>query len=157
MITERREYTRIQCAATSLLRFPDGSDLSGLTRDVSFGGAHVDCASPPESIQPSTRSSYVPCTLVLHPDGGDDSLPITLHCHLMYLEGLRAGLRFTGAEEADFTRFRTFLLDHAEDPEVLLEEMRVFPNPAFTRDLGLPAFGHWIRRLLHREQSEQRP
>lgn len=151
-MTERREYTRVRCTAESVLQLPDGATLQGVTRDLSLGGAHMDCAEAPAAAPPGGGAPA--CTLMLSIPGRDATLPVALRCDLVYLEGGRAGLRFTGAEAADFERFRDFLLALADDPQALEQEMRHYPNPVFARGPALPA---WVRRLWRRESPPPSP
>ena len=145
-VLERREYTRIPCTLTATFHLPDGAAVHGTARDLSFGGAWVECAEP---LAMAADALPLPgeCLLALElPDSGT----AVVTCHLVDASGQRAGLRFFRADEADYLKMRRFLLEHSEDPADLLAEMEYFPNPAFSPRDADPPLGHWLRRMMAR-------
>lgn len=141
---ERREYTRLTVDLDSTLRWPDGRMASGRIRDISFGGAYLELAAPP--LAAAAALPVRGCTLMLRLPASE----VTVQGDVVDLAGPRLGLRFTGAEEAEFARLRDYLLASAPDPDALRREVEQSPNPAFSPPLKLPSFQHWIERMRAR-------
>lgn len=149
---ERREYTRISCQVSAVLHLPDDQRQVGVVRDISFGGAYLDCDRK-EACRPTDAPSNI-CTLELHINDGRVTTAVRVRCQVVETQRHRVGLRFTGADPEDYEHLRRFLLRNAEDSAALLEEMRVFPNPAFSEEFHLPGFSHWLKRMLVRLKQQ---
>lgn len=142
-LVERREYTRLVVDIEAVLGQPDGARYAGRVRDISFAGAYLDCddASQEEEAVPVRG-----CVLSLLVDGRP--APVRLRCTIVDRQGGRVGLRFTGAEESDFTVLREYLLSQSSDPDALIREIRDMPNPVFAPPL--PRFANWLSQLVLR-------
>lgn len=149
---ERREYTRITTELSSRVSLPGGAQFTGTTRDLSFGGAYMDCDAPP-GIAPEALPQPEECVLTLGWEIEGRPVSVAIRAHLVELTGPRAGLRFCGAEQADYEHLRGYLLQHAPDYDALLREIQDFPNPAFPAQGPLPAFADWLGRMLERLQN----
>ena len=149
---ERREYTRISCQVDAVLFLPNDQRQQGMVRDISFGGAYLDC-NRRDSCRPSEGPSNI-CTLELRISDARGSGPVRIRCQVVEVLDHRVGIRFTGADAPDYEQLRRFLLRNAENSAALLEEMRVFPNPAFSEEFHLPGFTHWLKRMLERLKQQ---
>ncbi len=145
---ERREYTRIACHVDAVLHLPGEARQHGLVRDISFGGAYLECDRQ-EACQSGDGPSST-CTLEMRITDTPQPTRARIRCQVVEVAPRRVGLRFTGADAGDYEHLRRFLLHGAEDPAALLEEMQVFPNPAFSDEFHLPGFSHWLKRMLER-------
>ena len=142
-LVERREYSRLAVDTAADLVRPDGVRHAGRVRDISFAGAHLDCAAASD---PPVGNTLRGCVLSLHISGR--TRPVQLRCMMVDRQGERVGLRFTGAEEGDYAALREFLLSQSADPEALIREIRDMPNPVFASPL--PRFATWLSQLLRR-------
>ena len=142
-LMERREYTRLVVDIEAVLGQPDGTCYPGRVRDISFAGAYLDCD---DASQGDEAAPMRGCVLSLLVDGRP--APIRLRCIVVDRQGGRVGLRFTGAEESDFTVLREYLLSQSDDPDALTREIRDMPNPVFAPPL--PRFANWLSQLVLR-------
>ncbi len=145
--TERRGYTRIACDVSAELRLPDGTVHTGTVRDISFGGAYLDCDQP-ASVAVQQRAELGDCDLRLSLSVEGQVRPAHIKCLVIESIECRVGLRFTGSNPDEYQHFRAFLLAHAEDPDALRREIQFFPNPAFPMEPAWPAFTDWLKRLF---------
>jgi hypothetical protein len=156
---DQREYTRIECDLPASLLREDAPPLAGRVRDISFAGAHLEVPGPPAEMDlgPGCRLELV---LPEAPGPASGQAPgarrTEIDCWLVYVEGRRVGLRFTGAEEEGYQRLRAFLLSRAPDPDRLREEVAAFPNPVFPYPPDFPRLPEWIERILGRRGSKPR-
>jgi hypothetical protein len=148
---EQREYTRVQVNLPARLTLGSGLRLFGTVQDLSFAGAHFDCQDPPSEAETGPGAA-----LEIDLPVGPGSAAARIDCWLVYVEGGRLGLRFTGSEEDDYRRLRTYLLAHAPDPQRLREEIAYFPNPAFPYSPDFPTLPEWLERLLGRRRGAGR-
>ena len=144
---ERRGYTRITCEIPAELKLSHGGSHAGIVRDISFGGAYLDCDQP-AAITPKQIAEMGECGLHLSLPVAGETRPVHLKCLIIEVAECRAGLRFTGSNPDEYEHFRAFLLAHAEDPEALRREIQFFPNPVFPMEPAWPAFSDWLKRLF---------
>ena len=132
---DRREYTRIVTKVVSTLRLPNGDVYEGVIKDLSFGGAYLDCEAPiklgPDDL-PQDQESVLELSL---PDD-DYTVLVPMRCRVVGVMSRRVGLCWTGADPEAYRAFREFMLKNAVDPEDLREEIIRYHKQGFLRETG---------------------
>jgi hypothetical protein len=152
---ERREYTRVATEIPAELRLSSGEVYTGIVRDMSFGGAYLDCDVPillAEEKLPQTRDSV----LILKFNQSEKQVYVDMRCCLVGVEECRAGLRWSGADKEPYQLFRDFMMRSASDPEKLWQEICQYPKSGFPRERRGPTFMDWLKRLFRPRQGAGR-
>jgi len=129
---ERREYRRVDADISSELHLPDGGSHRCTVKDVSFAGAYLVCEFAPGS-EPEDTPQELESELTV--DFADDPAEeyMTVRCRVVDVSGSRVGVRFTAVGEDAFEQLKRYLLAESDDPEQMLNELRMYPNPALPR------------------------
>lgn len=110
-LPERRRTTRIRTSIEAGLRGPDGAVVPVQIENVSVVGL---LASLPQPLALGTR-----CRVELRT--GTDA--IEAHGTVVRSQGRALALRFEVLPFESYERLRAFLLSHADDPAVIVEEL----------------------------------
>lgn len=146
---ERREYTRIKTEIRSELHLCTGDVITGVTRDLSFGGAYLDCDEP-IGFDREREIEDKDCRLFMQLNLNGDKREAKMVCHVVGSDKTRAGLRFIKADLDDYHLFRDFMLANTNDPEKLKEEIYRCPNKGFPAESQKPTLKEWLKRIFHR-------
>lgn len=129
-IRDARKHTRISLWAAAVLFLDGGITLSGRAENPSFGGVFLK-TDPAEATEGESG------TLELSPAGNEGSGPIRFLCQVVRLEPRGLGLQLTQTDLESYERFRSFILQDADDPDALLDELRVTPGLRVATGEGL--------------------
>ncbi|MDH5527113.1 MAG: PilZ domain-containing protein [Nitrospirota bacterium] len=125
---ENRKHGRRRVAADVGVELDGIPPFSGRSRDLSFGGAFVECDPPPVS-------AGTPGRLTLTPDDAPDEV-ITFVCRVMRIADGGIGFRLLETDPAGHERFSD-LMRRAGSIDPLLNEIRVSSGFSVSTSQGM--------------------
>ena len=116
-LTERRKNQRLDIRIKAGIKFKDGFEYQGLTKNISYQGAFLQLDSP----MIFNEGDY--CVLTLHHRNGHTEEALTLSCKIIQYRHQGVALQFKSICEDDYNKLVLLLAEFFPESDDLLAEM----------------------------------
>lgn len=121
----QRKHSRLRLQLSAFLRLPDGREVRGQTRNISFGGAALTL----DEAFPGTLDDRVTLGLLL--DQGAPPVIASIICDVRRLpETHQVCVQYVATDLESYDHVRNIMLFNADNPDLLLEELTKHPGLA---------------------------
>lgn len=119
----RRKHSRLRLQLSAFLRLPDGREIRGQTRNMSFGGAALTL----DETFPGALDDRVTFGLIL--DQGDPPVIASIVGNVRRLpEPFQVCVQYVTTDLESYDHIRNIMLFNADNPDQLLEELTTHPG-----------------------------
>ena len=126
-MTDHRKYTRLPITVVTELHLEDGEILYGETSDISLDGAFIYLQA--REITLFKRGDHCKMALVL--TTGNGGFRVSFNIEVMHIQKDGIGIQLDDAEQLQYEDFIKLLLENAQDPSHILEEISAYPGEHF--------------------------